>query len=140
MLVMLYNLPPPFQALLAKQYNILEMTKSVVFRCFLVVGCDDVALRARLEAAGVTDENVLQILGIVEHRVQQYIFKQGTNAGTLRIAEKNHDHTIRIVPPNTNDSESEDDSLQPVSHAQVLEELRSHAVNKSVAGKPSALP
>ena len=53
-----------------------------------------------------------------------------------------HVQVIRIVPPNTTvDDDSDDNQVEPVSHEQLLEELRQQAVKPAPSvGKPSVLP
>ena len=111
--------------MLAKQYKVLEMAKSVVFRCFLVVGCDNQHMQEKLEMEGIRDDNLLQILGIMETRVQQYIHNIGSHKARRPLVAKNHGQAIRIVPPNTKDhdsaSDDSDDDALPPPHAVVTD-------------------
>ncbi len=123
------------QGLLAKQYNVLEIAKAVVLRCLLLVGCSDPILSEQVEGQGIKDDNLLHVLGIIEHRVHQYVVAKKGTAAAVRLQEKKHDKVICIVPPNAHDDGDSDDSvLKPVSHEQVLEELLEHGVDKATGG------
>ena len=101
------------------------MAKAIVFRCFLVVGCEDNHLRDKIGMEGITDGNMLQILGIIEQRVLQFVKNMGSKKQPVRkLRKKTYGNQIHIVPPNTVDSS---DDEKPVSHEQALQELRTKA-------------
>jgi len=117
------------QTMLAKQYNTLEMAKSTVFRSFLVVGCDDEALKAKLDMEGITDDNIMNVLGIIEQKVNWYTNKVGSPRRGIK--EKKFDNVVTIVPPNTTDqADSSDDDTRPMSHNQLLQELKRKQVKE----------
>ena len=93
-------------------------------------------MQEKLEMEGIRDDNLLQILGIMETRVQQYIHNIGSHKARRPLVAKNHGQAIRIVPPNTKDhdsasDDSDDDALEPVSHRQLLQELQGQTVRQT---------
>lgn len=56
--------------------TLVDELKPAVWAIFELVGCDNPTLAAQLAAAGVTDSNLLEFLGVIEQRVTEILHMQ----------------------------------------------------------------